>query len=573
MEWIATTAEPDAGSRMQGLALRIGFCVAVFALAAAVRIYAALQGGLWRDEAQFLYVAQMPYIGEMLAFLRDHESHPPLYYLLTRLWSDAAGWSDLAELIPPVFAGSATAPALYWLGRRWFSARAGAVAAILWAVSPQAIHSAIYVRPYPFVSLACLLSAHFLAELLEGRRPFAAAIGLAGATLAALLSHNWAWMFWGGEVAAVCVWAGLAFIGALPAITGRSWLAWFSAQGVIACGYAFWLMSLLKQTAHAGYDASQVTFAGFLEALVPLATLSNAALAGFALMFVAGAACLRRFDRGWVRSPGDEGSQFARETKGFAIFGTAALAAATAAALLSRRTNLLVPHSLMAIAPCLVLCFAQAVATLSERRPLVWAGFICGGLAVHGAYTDIKTHWRKSNAREAAAMVRAQARPEDLTLVLPQWDASSFYWYHGGIERGLHYPTKEFSGPIFYDDSKVRLLDQGVFDGFLADLRQAHADGRRIWAVYEQAGPGRPRSISAQALAAEKWVKYSEVGEWRAEAIVALLNELYGPPVFTGFPKMRRGANPDSEALRVMLFAPSANEDVSTSRRRLDESD
>jgi uncharacterized membrane protein len=134
--------------------------VTLFALV--LRALFAARSGLWRDEALFLFVAQLPSWGAMLDFLRFHESHPPLFYALMRAWLAVAGSSDAAALVPPVLFGTLLAPCLYAVGARVFSRRTGMIAALLAAVAPLLVEYSAQVRPYSLLPLLCLLSTYFL---------------------------------------------------------------------------------------------------------------------------------------------------------------------------------------------------------------------------------------------------------------------------------------------------------------------------------------------------------------------------------------------------------------------------
>ena len=59
----------------------------------AVRVFRANGSGLWRDEGLFVFVVDHPTWGGMLDFLRFHESHPPLFYVLMRIWRSMFGTS------------------------------------------------------------------------------------------------------------------------------------------------------------------------------------------------------------------------------------------------------------------------------------------------------------------------------------------------------------------------------------------------------------------------------------------------------------------------------------------------
>jgi mannosyltransferase len=92
------------------------FIAGLSALALAVRLVIGLRGGLWRDEALFLSVIRLPSWEAMFSFLRLHESHPPLFYVLMRLWILVFGDTDARSVIPPVIFGVVLIPAIYYVG-------------------------------------------------------------------------------------------------------------------------------------------------------------------------------------------------------------------------------------------------------------------------------------------------------------------------------------------------------------------------------------------------------------------------------------------------------------------------
>ena len=174
-----------------------------------LRIAMARRGGLWCDEAQFLWIVRIPTFGGMIDFLRHHESHPPLFYILMRWWLSVFGDSEPAALALPVLCGVALIPAAYYVGNRVFAGWTGVIAALLVATAPLlAIYSG-YVRPYSLLPLLCLGSVHLLSRRIGGAGTTTWA-AQAIINLAMLLTHNWAWMVYGAEsvVVGICLLTG-----------------------------------------------------------------------------------------------------------------------------------------------------------------------------------------------------------------------------------------------------------------------------------------------------------------------------------------------------------------------------
>ena len=143
--WVAVGA-----ATLAGLALRL----------------AAAQGGLWTDEAwSVIYAAQArDAVGVFLRINHDNNHH------LYSLWLQAIG-SDASPLVarlPAIIAGTLCVPmAALVVARR--SAWAGAVAAILFAVSPTMVNYGSEARGYSLMLLATLGFLWLAAEAVEGR--------------------------------------------------------------------------------------------------------------------------------------------------------------------------------------------------------------------------------------------------------------------------------------------------------------------------------------------------------------------------------------------------------------------
>src|SRR5438270_3138697 len=102
------------------------FWLAIFLLAAAIRLMRLSWQPLWWDEGYSIYFATEP-ISRML-WLTAQDIHPPLYYLLLHLWFGIFGNSgpETARLLSVVI-GLATLPVMteasltLWPGRRWLA--------------------------------------------------------------------------------------------------------------------------------------------------------------------------------------------------------------------------------------------------------------------------------------------------------------------------------------------------------------------------------------------------------------------------------------------------------------------
>ena len=348
----AGTGGATRSSPRDGVGLMAG--VGAFTLLALVlRLALAGRGGMWRDEAQMLWIVRSETVRQLLRFLRDHESHPPLFYLLTRAWLGLFGDTEVAALALPVLLGVVLVLALYRTGSETFGRRTGLVAAALAASAPMlAWHSAL-ARPYSLMPLLCLGSVAFLERGLRGGR-LRTWVAYAAATLAMLLTHNWGWLVLAGQWAVVLPWLSLR-----PSCAAT--LGWLAAQVGIALGFLPWIEAFVYQVRHAGYGGG--TPPSMTELVMLLSSLVTAnphhCISLVIVTVLATAAVCRRVytPRSVRRGPGDATDR--GETFALGLLIGVPLATMTLAVLLSSRTNLLIPWTMTTIVPCLFLCCAR----------------------------------------------------------------------------------------------------------------------------------------------------------------------------------------------------------------------
>lgn len=104
---------------------------------------------------------------DTLNALKGNAEHPPLYYLLARLWAGGFGSSIAAMRSFPAVTSLLVFPCIYWLSVELFAAPlTGWVAVAIAAVAPFQIHYAQEAREYALWTVAILLScAAFLRAL------------------------------------------------------------------------------------------------------------------------------------------------------------------------------------------------------------------------------------------------------------------------------------------------------------------------------------------------------------------------------------------------------------------------
>jgi len=495
--------------------------VALFTLLGLVlRIAMARRGGLWCDEAQFLGIVRMPNLRALIEFLCQHESHPPIFYMLMRCWLWVFGDSEPAALALPVLLGTTLIPVAYYVGNRVFSERTGLTAAVLIATAPLLAFYSGFVRPYSLLPLLSLASVYFLWRGLGGARPWIW-IAQAMITLGMLLTHNWAWMVLGAEILIVGI---LLANGQLSVTTFRNWVL---AQLAVALGYAAWVPILLHQARYAGHGPSRVDpliaislFLGSITSLPPFV------LAVFLLpVIVAYARDLSGRASGANLGPVPK----ARYIAVFLFAGIPPVAYALAT-LLSHR-NSLYQHEkcIIMLSPCILLLISLGISSWPRWGRLAGIILTTTYLLISLARLDLL----KSNSFALAEAVSARSEPSDLVVVTPCWISSSFFEYYHASNLGLVYPYNYEKLAIQYDRIKDRLLDPGLMARFRAEIEQAYQAGRRVWLVTSNEFPGsKIVTIEGDGVPDEaRELSYTDLAQSRANQITKLIESKFGRPV------------------------------------------
>lgn len=187
----STTGDGRATGRWVAAAL-----VAAVVVGAVFRLWGLGAHRLGYDEAFTAMAGRMP-VGDLLAYLRTNDSHPPLDYLLRAPLARAGVNEFLFRLPSAVFSVAALALFAWWM-RRY--ALAGIVATALLAVSDFELMHGRTARMYAELELIGVLAA-VLADswLRRPRRWHAPALG--ALVLVALLTHVQGFLLVGGLLA------------------------------------------------------------------------------------------------------------------------------------------------------------------------------------------------------------------------------------------------------------------------------------------------------------------------------------------------------------------------------------
>lgn len=135
-------------------------------IAALLRFYNNTGVALWHDEAFSALYIRYPFSEMMHRIVLD--VHPPLYYLLLRVWAMFAGDSLFSLRLLSIIFGVLTVWAGYMLTKTAFGSKKLAfVAAFFLAINPFQIQYALEARMYTLGTFLVLLASYFLLKALS----------------------------------------------------------------------------------------------------------------------------------------------------------------------------------------------------------------------------------------------------------------------------------------------------------------------------------------------------------------------------------------------------------------------
>jgi len=506
-----------------------------------LRLSAAFRGGLYRDEALFLFVSRLKPFSRLLDFLRLHESHPPGYYLLMSWWSGLLGRSEAAAVALSLVFGVALIPLVFYAGRRLFDQRVGLFAAALTAVSPPLIQLSILVRPYAMLSLLCVLSAWLLWECLRGGA-VRTWVAYGASMLAMLYTHNWTLLLFGAHGL-----IGLAWLATRTPSVRRDLLgSWLLTQAVILLFYAPWMPALVYQIRHAGHGPRPSLEAGpyILAARVLLGAKPRYVLA---LLLIAGVAGWLGWRRTRAKPSGEAISLALGVTAGIPVIVFALIV------VLSAKTYLLLSWCLAILAPLVLFAFARFLAWARESGAWREAYLAGAGLLALYAVTWLRDpDSLKSNARETAVAMAGHVEPGDLVILSPESLAPSFNFYFRPQNPQIDFPSMRREEVVRFDDRFGRTISEEALTEALQRIDAARARGQRVWFVME-AGDMEDKYVRALAPGDTAGGYLKPVVLKRSNQLRQYLISRFGPPALTLMPA------PGDEAIELigaLLFEP-----------------
>jgi hypothetical protein len=485
-------------------------------VAGAVRILSPGDGPFWRDEALFVFVSRIAPIGELLGHLHQHESHPPLFYLMMRAWTAVAGPGDAALRALPFALSVSLVPVTAWFGSRAFGPMAGLAAAIIVAVHPNLAFHSVQVRPYAALMLLGLASSYALWRVVETpeRR---AVVGYVLATVGMVYLHHWSWLLLAAQGAALLL---------VVVIGGADVRAWaprvLGAWIVVGLGYLPMIPTFLRHSRLAGHPGERF---GPDDALGRFADVTIAQLqsrVGVAVLLLAfGAVIMRRNGWSWAS---------AGQLRAYAVLGLIAPLTVAIALPASASTNLLVPHTLTTLIPFVALGIGAGISALHGDRRYVEGVLLIALLATALGLDFVRlqgTH--KSNAAALADAMESHSLPTDVVIVAPDRYASSFNYYFDGRNQQVAYPSGGRREVVYFDGYYDRISDTATLSALSDSIRAFERRGARVWLVSDETIFGDTTPLP-ERLPVENSAEEHLAGRVRARQVEKMLRDAYGAP-------------------------------------------
>jgi len=473
----------DKGKALSAHSWWAGALIWVLLLAFLLRAYGLAAQSFWHDEGLSLTVAQETW-AEILR--GGGEYHPPLYHLLLGAWTRLAGVREFSARYLSLLCGVVTVALGAKLGSLLVGRRAGALGALLLAVSPVEVWYSQEVRMYALLGALSLASSVCLLRLLYGKGGRGLWAAYALLNIAAVYSH-----YYGALVlVAQAVWV------LVYTARRRTWQlarAWGLAQVGLGLALVPWLPLLWQQ-----FRAQDATYWPGRMSLLDLARATWPGFMGAGLMVPEQTAlCLA-----WLAA-------------GLAALGLAVGLVRTptrsAAALLA--LHVLVPFALMyaivrgrpkyspryllvVVPPYLVLAGAGAAMLLPRalRRWHAWlrvglAAVLMGALTIGSALASTNplrdSRFGRDDMRSVAHYLTRAAGDEEAVILLSGHFLPVFRQYY----------NRPNCFPIPPEPMPAPDVDQVLGFEAIDDLNRALAGHRGVWLVLWQDNVVDPNGV------------------------------------------------------------------------------
>jgi len=489
MKAIASTMQGSSGGRPKLILMGI--------LGVAVGLRLALLGNnsLWFDEAFVVWVAKLPWPN----IPPQGDFHPPLYYLLMKVWVGIFGAGETAIRMPSAGLSSLEVLLTYVLMRKISSASLALLSAFLVAVSPLQIMSGQEARMYPLLGVLGLASTLTLSMSIESQ-------GVVRWSLYAVLAALMVYTHYLGFL--VLLAHGL-WVGCYERSGFGKWLA---SMGIVALLYLPWAPSLWYQLHHLrdwNRYGTNVPYRNLLD-LIGLYVFGGS-IFGMSSYFYAGTlepvpetALLLPFV--FLLWRGVASLSAERKTMGLIMFPL--VVPAGLMFILSYKKPMFFPSWFSFLFPFFAMLIARGIDDSAQRfhsrRP--WAMLALTAILVLSSAPTLTRYYldptfRPYQWRAAARWVQSQAEQGDFILYVGQATAISFqYYFHDRHPSLTLTPVEWISGA------------NGGGRGFsTAQVRQLAMRYPRVWLVWDIAASRQTEQrLFPELSAAYQVVRYRD---------------------------------------------------------------
>jgi 4-amino-4-deoxy-L-arabinose transferase-like glycosyltransferase len=383
------------------------------------------RNSLWFDEAFVAYAIQKGW-HDLLAFLSAHDNHPPLYYLLVKVWAGVAGRSEVALRTPSAVFGIASIPLSYVIMQRLSGTVPALITASLVAVSPFEVMAGQDARMYTLLQ-ALTLTATLLLILPDRPRWWRPVyVGLLAAIIYThylgflVIGAHGVWTAWRDRRRLVEWLMDVAVAGVLFV----PWMPFFFDQITRHHGWGWAPHPLLDVGGLFAFGGSLFGLGSFLIPGSPLSAAQVAAVLPFVVLAILGA----------------RGMALPALVLAVPIGTMALLPLVTRASIYPRWYSFVFPFYAM-----LVTNGALRIAPRQVIAAVLVAAVTACGLPILGRYY-LDPSFRLWNYRGAAAYVKARFRPEDLIVFIgDEYSPIPFDYYYGATDGALTLTPAEAS--------------------------------------------------------------------------------------------------------------------------------
>jgi len=126
-----------------------------------------LNQSFWLDEGISVQAASTLSFKSIILNFAPGDFHPPLYYLVLKIFLSTLGSSEVIARLPSILFGVLTVFVIYHLAKTLYDRKTAQIAAILLATSPLHIYYSQEARMYSMAAFLACLSLYFFVKIIE----------------------------------------------------------------------------------------------------------------------------------------------------------------------------------------------------------------------------------------------------------------------------------------------------------------------------------------------------------------------------------------------------------------------